>query len=126
MNVATLKHSIDGRIRLKVGRLKGDSIEAIRITSLLHQLEGITEVKANDVTGSLVVHYDVNVINADLILGYLHKNRVFETIELVNNNEIKTGVADTPNVNIPTNEIVKTVLYKAMEIAAERAIVALL
>ena len=125
MNIATLKHRIDGRIRVKVDQLKGNRNEVNRISLLLQQLDGVVDFKANDITGSLVINYDENVINADLLLGYLHKNKVFETVEL-KDQEISTKISNSSDVNISTNEIVKTVLHKVIEIVAERAIVALL
>jgi copper chaperone CopZ len=49
---------IEGRFRLKVPAVKGAPHEAVRLEAQLELVEGVDEVTANPVTGSVLVHYD--------------------------------------------------------------------
>ncbi|HKJ45498.1 MAG TPA: hypothetical protein VJ991_06670, partial [Balneolales bacterium] len=61
----------------------------------------------------------------DVILDYLHQHNVFEKIEhTVEQN--KADANKSANYDVKSNEILKTIVVKAVEIMAERAIVALL
>lgn len=125
MKTATIRHSIDGRIRLKVDKLKGNTEESKRITNGLYHLDGILDVKVNEITGSIIIHFDENIINSDLILGYLHKQKVFEKI-VWTDNTIDNKKVNNTDTEFSSNVIAKTILLKALEIAAERAVMALL
>ena len=125
MKVATLKHSINGRLRLKIHHLKGNTAEAQRILNVLNECPGVINAKVNDLTGSVLIHYNESEINTDVILDYLHQHNVFEKIEhTVEQN--KADANKSANYDVKSNEILKTIVVKAVEIMAERAIVALL
>lgn len=59
-----LAHASAGRIRLKIDDLKNDLEKAADLESRLRTVSGISTVKANPVTGSLLITYDEPVLES--------------------------------------------------------------
>ena len=57
-------HALPGRVRLKLHRLKNNIAYADEIQRDLHGVPGITHLEANPRTGSLLIEYDPNVLEA--------------------------------------------------------------
>lgn len=51
-------HALEGRLRIKVSEIKGAPERAQRIESQLRMMEGIEDVTANPITGSVLILYD--------------------------------------------------------------------
>lgn len=62
VSAVTLVHVLDGRMRLKVPALKGDSATAKTIESTLATFPGVLKVTANPITGSVLLYYDTRRI----------------------------------------------------------------
>ena len=64
MDVEDIKvaHVIPGRIRLKVAKVKENPFFAEEICRRLSGVQGILQVEANPVTGSVLVLYDVGTL----------------------------------------------------------------
>ena len=64
MDVEDIKvaHVIPGRIRLKVAKVKENPLFAEEICRRLSAVQGILQVEANPVTGSVLVLYDVGAL----------------------------------------------------------------
>lgn len=58
MSAVTLVHVVDGRMRLKVPCVKGDSVKAKTMEGTLATFPGVLKVTANPVTGSVLLYYD--------------------------------------------------------------------
>ena len=56
-------HKLDGRIRIKVPEVKGSPAMACEMESQLAKLEGVANVKANLLTGYVLVLFDAQVIS---------------------------------------------------------------
>lgn len=125
MSVLTFKHVMDGRIRLKISQVKKNPEEAKRVSLILDSLQGIQSVEVNELTGSVLIHFDEELLTLNQILNHLHQHKVFEMIE-DNRMEQNTSVQTIAGQRHTSNEVLKTIVFKALEIAAERAIVALL
>ena len=57
------RHVLDGRIRIKVPEVKGSPAMAGEIESQVAKLKGVAHVKANLLTGSVLVLFDAQVIS---------------------------------------------------------------
>jgi hypothetical protein len=57
-------HALPGRVRLKLHRLKHNTSYAAKIQRDLPQVLGITHLEAHPQTGSLLIEYDPNVLEA--------------------------------------------------------------
>jgi hypothetical protein len=56
--VNVLVHALDGRLRVRVERIKRDPAAAASVEQSLLTLTGVKKVRANPVTGSVLVFYD--------------------------------------------------------------------
>lgn len=72
-----VSHSIPGRVRLKVSSLKlvpeEYRIYQKFINDALRKLDGIKTVEVNNITGSILVTYDENVLYEKKILRWIDK-----------------------------------------------------
>ena len=57
-------HALPGRVRLKLHRLKNNNSCAAEIQRDLLKVSGITHLEAHPQTGSLLIEYDPNVLDA--------------------------------------------------------------
>jgi copper chaperone CopZ len=71
--MSLLAHHVPGRIRVKVPALKKNDAAAKEVPHILRGLDGVTAVEASALTGSIVVHYDKDLIDSDAILGALRQ-----------------------------------------------------
>src|SRR5687768_16078806 len=54
----TIVHAIEGRVRVKVEKVKRDRRAAQSLERSLRTIEGVKKVKANPTTRSVVLYYD--------------------------------------------------------------------
>jgi len=64
-------HIIDGRIRIKVPEVKGSHAMAGEVEGELAKLNGVAHVKANPLTGNVLVLFDSQVINHYHVIAVL-------------------------------------------------------
>lgn len=55
-------HSLPGRLRVRMSRLRGCPEEVQRLRALLQRVHGIRSVSTNDRLGSLLITYDTGVV----------------------------------------------------------------
>ena len=66
-------HSIPGRLRVKIPAIKGNPEKARAIQALLSGVEGLESIRANTITGSIVVKYEQGRFLRERILTVLKK-----------------------------------------------------
>jgi copper chaperone CopZ len=71
MPVIEYVHAINGRMRVKVPEVKRSATFARRIEEWLGSIDGIRQVRANPVTGNVLIFHDPDRIAAREILGAL-------------------------------------------------------
>lgn len=67
-----IAHQVPGRIRMKVPSLKADPELADQIKQTFGAVPGIEQVAINPITGSVVLHYDID--RHDELHGHLHRH----------------------------------------------------
>lgn len=67
----TYIHILEGRLRIKVPEVKGAPLKASEIIDVLQRNEGVTYVRANPTTGSVLVLFNSEVITAKQIVQAL-------------------------------------------------------
>lgn len=67
-------HEVPGRLRVKTPKLKNNHLQAQRAAEHMKTREGVLSTRANAVTGSLLIHYDVSRVNANQLLGTLREH----------------------------------------------------
>ncbi|MGA2401215.1 MAG: HMA2 domain-containing protein [Syntrophobacteraceae bacterium] len=66
-------HHVPGRIRIKTPYVKGRPFIAQKLEAKIRVLPGIELVNANALTGSILVHYDDNAVNAGAIMDLVSR-----------------------------------------------------
>lgn len=66
--VIEVKHNIAGRLRLKVALLRGGGSVIQGLKSALMKLEGVDAVEVSEVTGSLLILYSPQKLNAMILM----------------------------------------------------------
>jgi copper chaperone CopZ len=64
-------HMLEGRLRIKVSEIKGSADKAVEVEGTIKDLQGVTHVKANSVTGNVLVLFDSDETNHYHIIGTL-------------------------------------------------------
>ena len=113
-------HVIDGRLRAKLREVKGSPELAAKVEHSLHKTKGIKEVRANPVTGSVLVLFDSAVINSEKVLRHLSKFGNSETSKSL-------PVKQRENQRVQFEETLRNVILQtAAEVAVKRLIFAFL
>ena len=108
-----VSHSLPGRLRLKVSSLNLIPKEYIVyekfIDESLKKLDGVTSVEINNLTGSILVIYDVNITYEKKILRWIEKLKEiglnnFELIEKYGESNLDFVIK---TINQQLNEAVK-------------------
>ncbi len=71
-------HSVPGRLRIKIPVIKGNPENARTVLALLRDLDGILSVRANIVTGSVVVKYELDRSLGEQITSLLTESGLFD------------------------------------------------
>jgi hypothetical protein len=72
-------HHVPGRLRVRADSLKGSSCDAEDLCAVLERLPGVRDHRLNPKTGSLLVHYDAESLQADDILYQMVKAGCLES-----------------------------------------------
>jgi hypothetical protein len=86
-------HNIPGRFRIKIPNIKKQPHRARKLEAVLSRKKGIEMAVANELTGSLKMHYDPSRVEPEQLLNVLKKlNLVDENITFRNhtNNYVVT------------------------------------
>jgi hypothetical protein len=66
-----LAHHVPGRLRLRSSALKGNASASEQARHQLAQIDGVTAVIANPITGSVLLEYDPSVLSAGRVIDLL-------------------------------------------------------
>lgn len=62
---------IPGRVRIRMGGLRGDAVRAAAVVRSIQGQPGIHQVSANPLTGTVLVHYDPTLVELSAIKSRL-------------------------------------------------------
>jgi len=123
VNVAsTYIHALEGRLRIKVVDVKGLSVKALELEELIRKWDGISHVRANPLTGNVLILFKPDTIRQEEIvgalqgLGYLRANGSTRTL-MRGTVERRDGLSNT---------LLDTLVRSAMELALQRLVRALI
>lgn len=88
-------HNVPGRLRVKTPSLKSTSAGADEITDCFGHLDGIRGVNLNPVTGSVVIHYDPDLLGCDEILQALKEKGHFNESMLLSQTYRQQAISKT-------------------------------
>jgi hypothetical protein len=115
--VNVLVHALDGRLRIKVQAIKQNAVAAASLEHSLRDVKGVKAVKANPLTGSVLISYDPWRIGQDMLLE-LFGVSVEENLRL---EPQRNGVALARKVT----DIVLPIVFEAICYFAVRRLLAL-
>ena len=125
MKISSYSHAIPGRLRIKIQQVKGSQETGQRVERILKNLEGVTSVTANPLTGNVLVLFDpdvlthTDVIERLVVAGYPEKRR---------GSRVSTEGSPLDRALHPkyvSRVVTDIVLQSAVEFAVKRAILAL-
>lgn len=122
MSTTSYLHALDGRLRIKSPVVKGAPEKAREVEQQLGSCLGITQVTANPITGSILVHYNPSGITQKELLdelrslGYFQETPGFQP----------TKQDATAAQNGFSRDIVKTVVISTLEFTVQRLVYALI
>lgn len=76
-------HEVAGRIRIKTPLIKKHPARAEHVSTIVRQLRGVRSVETNTTTGSILITYDKNVLNHDIIVTTLENSGYFDRTKVV-------------------------------------------
>jgi hypothetical protein len=81
MSMSCYVHNTPGRLRIKIPYLKDNADLAYEIRDILSEIDGIDRISINTVTGSIIVHYNADVLLPWQILQILKDNHYVEDVQ---------------------------------------------
>lgn len=116
-------HHVPGRLRVRIGALKGNPVAVRDLRRALQALAGVTEVEINPLTGSVLAHYDRRPETASAILGALRQQACWERPDSLR--AVAATVQRTPaGVQPLGSKIAQKVAVHVFEAALEKAVIA--
>ncbi|MGO9567978.1 MAG: HMA2 domain-containing protein [Desulfomonilaceae bacterium] len=80
-------HEVPGRLRIQISSLKRNSQRAQEVQDLLEDLSGIKSTSVNTVTGSVIVHYDPDIVHSRTILTLLSREEYIDVARAVSSHQ---------------------------------------
>ncbi len=80
-------HHVPGRLRLKSPVIKERPGKANAVKEIMEGFEGIRDISANSVTGSIVVHYDARLLKPEAILNMLQVHGLYDGSRAATNDD---------------------------------------
>ena len=110
-------HSVPGRLRVRLPRVKGNAANARAVEAILSKLNGVSHVEGRELTGSVVIHYDPKAITGGALLATIGLSPQQVTV--------LSHARQAPAAQISTKfagKIAQAVLWYLIETAAQRAV----
>lgn len=115
-------HALNGRLRIKVVKIKGSAQKAMEVERQLREVEGVSYVRANPTTGNVLIHYHPDTIAQSAVLGALQRLGYLQ----------QDGVVQPPDgghswaIEGLGDALAKTLVHTTMELAVQRLVSALI
>jgi Heavy metal associated domain 2 len=86
-------HNVPGRLRVKIPTLKGRPAGIKAVEDILLNLAGTERLKTNSLTGSVVINYDPDLLNAQQIIQLLIDHQYFDASNAITHDELVQNAA---------------------------------
>jgi hypothetical protein len=78
-------HNVPGRLRIKIPFIKQQPLKARKVEALFNKRKGVELVAANELTGSLKIHYDPDRVDSRQLLLVLINNSIVDENDIFRN-----------------------------------------
>ncbi len=76
-------HEVPGRLRIQIPALKRSPRRGQEVQDLLEDFSGIKSTSVNTVTGSVIVHFDPEIVNSGAILTILSREEYIDVTRAI-------------------------------------------
>jgi hypothetical protein len=115
-------HTLEGRLRIKIVAVKGSSGKALELEELIRKCDGISHVKANPVTGNVLILYKPDAISQEELVGVLQG---WGYLRQTGNTRTMMRRTIEPLEGL-SNMLLDSLVRSAMELALQRLVRALI
>lgn len=115
--VSTYVHALEGRLRIKLPKIKRALREALEVELRLEQVAGVEEVCANPTTGNVLILYNPRILKQGEIISFLME------LGYLSPPMAGGGITDSPST---VERTAATVAVTIMEVAFTRLVGALI
>jgi cation-transporting ATPase V len=123
MNVEALYvHALEGRLRLRIPRVKGAAEQARAVERLLLQVTGVEYVSANPLTGSVLILYNPRLRQQEDLVSALRESGYLSP----SGREAAAAANNPANPQGLVEKVTSTVAASLMELALTRLVSALI
>jgi len=92
-------HEVPGRLRIQISALKRSPLRAQEVQDLLEDLSGIKSTSVNTVTGSIIIHYDPDILHSRAILTLLSREEYIDAARPVSSlQSVETALSKAGHV----------------------------
>ncbi|HID30484.1 MAG TPA: cation transporter [Desulfobacterales bacterium] len=88
-------HNVPGRLRVKIPMIRKDPERGEQVEALLENLDGVDSVVLNGVTGSVVIYYDAERLEAGEILDRLKEHGYFDESRAMHSDDYLKSAFET-------------------------------
>ena len=107
-------HNVPGRLRIRTPFIKGKEKSAEQVEVFLRQIRGVFSISTNTITGSIVINYDQNKINAGELLKILQTRGIFDPSKAVTNEQYIRNTASKAG-NIAYKAFLGTIVEQSLQ-----------
>ena len=118
-------HHVPGRLRVRVPSVKGNAGEASSLEKRIRSQRGVKDVQTNPLTGSVLVHYDPVITTVSTLSQIMLCSAAAEPLQRILPAAPFSSIGRQADQSI-ASRIAATIIGLMVEIAMERAAVALL
>ncbi|MFO7738064.1 MAG: hypothetical protein R6V46_06325 [Desulfatiglandaceae bacterium] len=87
-------HNVPGRLRVKIPKIKSSKRHCRKVERLFRDLDGIENAAVNELTGSVVIHYDTSIRQPEEILAIFEENDYLDKSQVMSNEKhLQTAAA---------------------------------
>jgi copper chaperone CopZ len=122
LNRAQLLHAIDGRLRIRVGRIKNNPYQAEALCEAFRSIAGVKSASANLITGSITITYDGEVVSRAALCGELARIVGAQLVPLPRSDSRSSSTI----LGGAGHHVARAILNTAMEAALKRTIYSLI
>ncbi len=92
-------HEVPGRLRIQIPALKRSPLRAQEVQDLFEDLPGIKSTSVNTVTGSIIIHYDSDILHSRSIMTLLSREEYIDSARAVSSHQyVETALSKAGHV----------------------------
>ncbi len=92
-------HEVPGRLRIQIPALKRSPLRAQEVQHLLEDFCGIKSTSVNTVTGSIIIHYDPDIVHSRTILTLLSREEYIDVARAASSHQyVETALSKAGHV----------------------------